>query len=101
MFNISLAVASVKDIISHASKNGEVKAPRELKEKRLHICKQCKFFNGTRCEKCGCFMNIKASLIATKCPLGIWDAKMVEEIAFGENYSPEIEDHLYKDNCCG
>ncbi len=101
MVDIRLAVESVRDIISHASKTGEIKAPKELRAKRLVICKECKFFNGARCEKCGCFMGVKASLIATKCPLGIWDAKMVEEIAMGDMYYNTIDEHLYKENCCG
>jgi len=46
--DIGLAVKSVKDIIFHARTTGEVKAPKELKENRLSICKQCKFFNGKK-----------------------------------------------------
>lgn len=100
MVSIALAVKSVKDIISHANKTGEVRAPQDLKEKRLAVCNECKFFNGSRCEKCGCFMGIKASLIATSCPLGIWDAKMVEEIAMGDMYYNTIDNYLYGENCC-
>ncbi len=99
MVDIGLAVKSVRNIISHAKETGQVKAPTELKNKRLAICKECKFLSGSRCEKCGCFMGIKASLIATSCPLGIWDAKMVEEIAMGDMYYNTIDEHLYKEDC--
>lgn len=41
---------------------------------RIKICKLCEFFisETSRCSKCGCFMQIKAKLIAAKCPVGKW-----------------------------
>ena len=44
---------------------------------------------------------IKTALLATNCPLGIWDAKLVEQLAFEDKYSSTIDEHLYKENCCG
>jgi len=99
--NIALAVESVKDIILHAGKTGEIRAPLNLKNKRLKICEKCKYLKGLRCSQCGCFMHIKADLIATRCPLDIWDAKMIEEIAMGDDYDERIDPHIYKENCCG
>jgi hypothetical protein len=51
------------------------KQPRseeELKEYRMSICKQCPFFIGGRCKKCGCFMSLKSTLAKAKCPIGKW-----------------------------
>ena len=97
--NIGLAVESVKDIISRASRTGEVRSSPELRAKRLAICKECKFYTGSTCKKCGCLMAIKTALIATNCPLGIWDVKMVEELAMGDRYDHKIDDHLYREAC--
>jgi hypothetical protein len=56
----------------------------DLKEKRLAICKGCDFFNEkkVKCMKCGCFLNYKALLPSSKCPIGKWtvDLKVAQEI---------------------
>lgn len=101
MNKVDLAVESVKDIIALAYKKGEIIADPLVRKRRLDICKNCKFYKGMRCSECGCVMKVKASLAATKCPLGIWDAKMVEALAMGDLYDPTIDEHLYKENCCG
>ena len=41
-------------------------------EKRLKVCKKCKYLKGNRCSVCGCFMFIKAKFQASKCPKGYW-----------------------------
>ena len=50
------------------------KAPEELSQYRLKICKQCKFFRERTqtCRKCGCFMRLKTTLEHAKCPIGKW-----------------------------
>ena len=50
------------------------KADRQLVESRLAICNTCPFFNKTfqKCRKCGCFMQLKTTLIQAKCPEGHW-----------------------------
>lgn len=42
---------------------------------RLTICKKCKHFRKStqQCKKCGCFMQVKARIAFTKCPIGKWD----------------------------
>jgi len=42
---------------------------------RLTICKKCKHFRKStqQCKKCGCFMQIKARIAFTKCPIDKWD----------------------------
>jgi hypothetical protein len=46
----------------------------EIENKRYSICKACpELINITKqCKKCGCFMNMKTKLEASKCPLGKW-----------------------------
>ena len=42
---------------------------------RLAICKKCKHFRKStnQCKKCGCFMQLKARIAFTKCPIDKWD----------------------------
>lgn len=90
------ALKSVFNILKWAKETGTVKAPKELAEKRLKICGFCEHYNGITCARCGCLMELKSSLIATKCPLDRWDEKLVEEALTGE-MTPTFE----KVNCCG
>ena len=47
---------------------------QDIIDKRLGICKDCEFFTeNSRCEKCGCFMKIKARVATVACPIGKWD----------------------------
>lgn len=50
------------------------KASNELAEQRFDICKACpELIKLTgQCKKCGCFMSIKTTLQAAKCPIGKW-----------------------------
>ena len=48
------------------------RSDRDLIEYRLSICKECPFFTGARCKKCGCFMNLKTTLLEAKCPVDKW-----------------------------
>lgn len=49
-------------------------APVELVDARLEICRRCEFFRPSdrRCGKCGCGTSAKATVRASKCPLGRW-----------------------------
>jgi hypothetical protein len=45
-----------------------------IKKERLDICLSCpELIQLTKtCKKCGCFMDIKTRLEASKCPIGKW-----------------------------
>lgn len=47
---------------------------KDLIESRLEICNSCEWFNKAlqRCRKCGCFMQLKATLQQADCPMGKW-----------------------------
>lgn len=50
-----------------------VLAPEELVVKRVEICNSCDFLQTTRsCAKCGCFVDAKAKLQSSHCPLDKW-----------------------------
>lgn len=48
----------------------------EQAQQRLSICGECEFFISAekRCGKCGCYMEVKAKMATTKCPIGKWSA---------------------------
>jgi len=43
-------------------------------EDRLNICKACPHLKQplNRCEKCGCFMDVKIRISYARCPIGKW-----------------------------
>ena len=48
------------------------KSDQELIDYRMSICRECPFFTGKRCRKCGCFMALKTTLRQAQCPIGKW-----------------------------
>lgn len=50
---------------------------KELKNKRLSICKECPYLNihTTSCSVCGCYLPAKASVPDEACPKGKWDSE--------------------------
>lgn len=69
----NFAKASTKHI-----SGGLKKVTEETKNKRLAICNSCPFKVGTEekptCNKCGCFLKIKAGWASESCPIGKWGA---------------------------
>lgn len=65
---------AIRDNITNAISNGVLLASEEEKEKRFDICVTCEFLmvKQSRCLKCGCYMNLKTRLKASKCPIGKW-----------------------------
>ena len=65
---------ALKDNLQQMVSRGALLAEQMEVSKRIDICMGCEFFvkNGERCNKCGCYMNIKARLQASKCPVGKW-----------------------------
>ena len=48
--------------------NEEIRADDDLYQKRLKICSGCgKLLNGT-CQKCGCYVEMRAAVRANHCP---------------------------------
>lgn len=66
--------SALKDTILQAVKDGSVIVTPNILLKRMDICVTCEFFvvDKSRCNKCGCFMNIKARLASSKCPIEKW-----------------------------
>lgn len=51
---------------------GAVIAQESKQETRINICISCTELIDGKCNKCGCYMNIKVRLEAAKCPIGKW-----------------------------
>ena len=50
----------------------------EEKSRRLSICESCEHKKGAKCNLCGCFINYKAGLANSECPLGKWSTLVSE-----------------------
>ncbi|MGN0386459.1 MAG: DUF6171 family protein [Lachnospiraceae bacterium] len=48
------------------------RAPDELTEKRLEICRECDRLNAGTCLSCGCYVEIRTAIKRAKCPNRKW-----------------------------
>ena len=71
-YKIKEAVLTVSNVLSHAIRTGEISADKGIIERRLAVCQSCSHLQGSRCDICGCFMHLKAGLVATNCPIKKW-----------------------------
>lgn len=60
-----------QDILNHIFSGCKQTSLEEYK-KRLEICNKCEFLIKGRCEKCGCWINLKARMKSVKCPINKW-----------------------------
>lgn len=68
--NAGMAALSEASAILH----GMPPVSEEEVSRRLSICHECEHFrhSDSRCPKCGCWMNFKATLRSMQCPVGKW-----------------------------
>lgn len=54
---------------------------RSIIDKRMEKCLGCEFLIKTtkQCQKCGCFMPSKTTLIHAECPIGKWGKHIEQE----------------------
>lgn len=62
-----------------------------LAASRIAICKTCDHYRPktSRCNICGCYMNFKARLDSSECPIGLW-AKVEENVEPSAQPTTEI-----------
>tara|TARA_B100000029_G_scaffold284648_4_gene278483 strand:+ start:5870 stop:6244 length:375 start_codon:yes stop_codon:yes gene_type:complete len=53
-------------------KSGMKNVSEEEFAERMSICDTCEWRSGSRCMKCGCFVDKKASWASADCPIGKW-----------------------------
>ena len=50
----------------------EIRASKDLYEKRLARCKGCDLLLSGMCRACGCFVELRAAIAANRCPYEKW-----------------------------
>jgi len=66
-------VLSVANVLAYATTTGKVKADPQVVGVRVDLCNKCRYLDkGTRCTICGCFIAMKAGLVAESCPMKKW-----------------------------
>ena len=50
----------------------ELRAKKEVRMSRRHICNTCEFLDGRRCKKCGCSAKHRTYYKILTCPVGKW-----------------------------
>ncbi|MCI8528791.1 MAG: hypothetical protein HFH82_06515 [Lachnospiraceae bacterium] len=50
----------------------DVKAPEDLYDKRLMICKECEMLLEGMCRSCGCYVELRAAVGKNVCPREKW-----------------------------
>jgi len=64
---------STANVLAYAAVTGQIKAEPQVVGVRVDICQKCRHLEkGSRCTVCGCFIAMKAGLIAEKCPMKKW-----------------------------
>ncbi len=49
-----------------------VRAKEQLYEKRLLLCKECEKLSAGTCLSCGCYVELRAAVKASHCPMDKW-----------------------------
>lgn len=68
---LKMASNLAKAVTAHVA-SGLGKTPKDLYEARLMMCSLCSQRVDNRCSACGCFLDAKASMRSSECPLGLW-----------------------------
>lgn len=50
----------------------DIKAPSEIYEERLGICKNCDYLLEGMCKACGCFVELRAAIQNNSCSYDKW-----------------------------
>ncbi len=70
-------------------------ATQEERGLRLEQCGPCEHRKGSKCNLCGCFINYKAKLKNSECPIGRWSGLVPETLVDspGEEHASEEDTH--------
>lgn len=79
IFDLGLSLfKDTSKLVRNALKGKKTLVPEEVVDERLSICDSCEYLlitkkNRSRCTKCGCFMDIKAHIATSECPIHKWN----------------------------
>ncbi len=80
---------AMKDILSRSH------APDEVKAARKEVCMSCEHRREARCDLCGCFIDYKAKLRNSECPVGKWSGLVSKALVDspGKQQASEQDSH--------
>jgi hypothetical protein len=59
----------------------EILAPANVAQWRFSSgCQQCPFFDGAKCDVCGCLAQAKVMISVERCPVGTWGPRWVKKV---------------------
>ncbi len=61
---------TIRDYIENL--DPDLKADKEIYEKRLGICKECEMLLQGMCRSCGCYVEMRAAMVKNSCPGKRW-----------------------------
>ena len=70
---IAMAKNLGKSLVDWSASGFQVCNEEQL-QNRLNICASCEFMSESRCLKCGCFIQAKARLATSVCPINKWQS---------------------------
>lgn len=64
-----------------AAQGNGVFVPDQIKKSRMDICTSCPHFSRSdvRCRHCGCYLETKTALRASKCPIDKWSFYLTDQ----------------------
>lgn len=62
-----------------ANIEADVKAPDELYEERLAVCRECDLLLEGMCRSCGCYVELRAAMKKNACPRHKWESAPAQE----------------------
>lgn len=57
----------------------DLKAPEDLYEERLAVCKDCDLLLEGMCRSCGCYVELRAAMKKNACPWHKWESFLSEQ----------------------
>jgi hypothetical protein len=71
-----MALETAGDVVQSMAEGNAPLAPEEEQKRRFDLCMGCPskrdLLGKIQCSECGCIMNLKTKLAASKCPLNKW-----------------------------
>jgi len=67
----------------------------EERGRRVSMCHDCEHRRGARCNLCGCFINYKAKLKSSECPIGRWSTLVSEPSIDGTSEKKASEENSH------
>ena len=73
-FMLNGLAVTFEQVLEQFKRNGIIITEEQKREQRKAVCKDCSSYNSNlhRCNECGCMVDVKIYVDASRCPLGKW-----------------------------